>query len=306
MLRLARENPRWGYLRIKGECAKLGLVVSATSVRNILRRHHLGPAPWRSGPTWKEFLRAQAPAVVACDFFTVDTIRLKRLYVLFFIELQRRRVWLAGVTAHPTGSWVTQQARNLSATLADDDRRIEFVIRDRDSKFVDSFDQVFASEGTSVIKAPVRSPRANAYAERWVRTARTECLDWLLIRNRRHLQAVLAIFVEHCNRARPHGASGLRFPTAPRSSTDHTASTESSGSTASAASSPITATPPELLLPHTTPQSAKTTAATALRSPARLPARSITPIAHPQHAERDRSRRCTLQRWRPVPRLFAA
>src|SRR3977135_736150 len=157
VLRLGRENPRWGYLRIKGECAKLGLVVSATSVRNLLRRHHLGPAPRRSGPTWKEFLRTQAPAVMACDFFTVDTIRPKRLYVLFFIELQRRRVWLAGVTAHPTGSWVTQQARNLSATLPDDDRRFKFVIRDRDAKFVDSFDEVFASDGTSVIKAPVRS-----------------------------------------------------------------------------------------------------------------------------------------------------
>jgi hypothetical protein len=212
VLRLARENSRWGYLRIKGEVAKLGLVISATSVRNILRRHQLGPAPRRGGPTWKEFLSAQAPAMVACDFFTVDTIRLKRLYVLFFIELERRRVWLAGVTAHPTGDWVTQQARNLCATVAEEDKQIKFLVRDRDAKFVASFDEVFVSEHARVVRTPIRAPRANAYAERWVRTARAECLDWLLIRNRRHLHAVLATFVEHYNRARPHRGINLEIP----------------------------------------------------------------------------------------------
>jgi putative transposase len=212
VLRLARENPRWGYLRIKAECAKLGLVISATSVRTILRRHHLGPAPRRSGPTWTEFLRAQAPAVVACDFFTVDTIGLRRLYVLFFIELERRRVWLAGVTAHPTGDWVTQTARNLSATLADDHKHIKFLIRDRDTKFVASFDQVLAAPDGRVIRTPIRAPRANAYAERWIRSVRTECLDWLLIRNRPHLETVLAVFVEHYNQARPHLGINLEIP----------------------------------------------------------------------------------------------
>ena len=162
VLRLARDNPRWGYQRIKGECAKLGVVISATSVRNIIRRHHLGPAPRRSGPTWIEFLRAQAPGMVACDFFTVDTIGLRRLYVLFFIELDRRRVWLAGVTSHPTGGWVTQTARNLSATLADDHKQIKFLVRDRDAKFVAAFDQVFISEHARVIRTPIQAPRANA------------------------------------------------------------------------------------------------------------------------------------------------
>ena len=119
VLRLARENPRWGYLRICGECAKLGMKVSATSVRNILRRHGLGPAPRRGGPTWAEFLRSKAAGVLACDFFTVETVGLTRMYVLFFIELERRLVWVGGVTAHPTGEWVTQQARNLTMALAE-------------------------------------------------------------------------------------------------------------------------------------------------------------------------------------------
>ncbi len=119
VLRLARENPRWGYLRIRGECAKLGVEVSGTSVRNILRRHGLGPAPRRGGPTWAEFLRSQAAGVLACDFFTVETVGLTRMYVLSFIELERRLVWVGGVTAHPTGEWVTQQARNLTMALAE-------------------------------------------------------------------------------------------------------------------------------------------------------------------------------------------
>jgi putative transposase len=212
VLRLARENPRWGYQRIKGECAKLGLNISATSIRNIIRRHHLGPAPRRNGPTWIEFLRAQAPGIVACDFFTVDTICLRRLYVLFFIDLDRRRVWLAGVTAHPTGGWVTQAARNLSATLADDQKQIKFLVRDRDSKFVASFDRVFSCQHARVIRTPIQAPRANAYAERWIRTVRTECLDWLLIRNQRHLATLLAVFVEHYNQARPHRGINLQTP----------------------------------------------------------------------------------------------
>jgi putative transposase len=182
VVRLAQENPRWGYLRIVGECRKLGVAVSATSVRNVLRRHRLRPAPRTSGPSWSEFLRAQAAGTLACDFFHVDTVTLRRLYVLFFIDLERRKVFLAGVTAHPVGAWVTQQARNLAITLEDQGRAVRFLVRDRDAKFVGPFDEVMRSIGARVIQTPVRSPRANAFAERFVRTARTECLDWLLIR----------------------------------------------------------------------------------------------------------------------------
>jgi putative transposase len=197
VLRLARENPRWGYLRICGECAKLGMRVSATSVRNILRRHGLGPAPRRGGPSWAEFLRSQAAGVVACDFFTVETVALTRMYVLFFIELERRFVWLGGVTAHPTGKWMTQQARNLAMALGERTAQIKVLVRDRDAKFVASFDAVFAAGGVRVVKTPVRAPRASAYAERWVRSVRNECLDWVLIWNRRHLERVLSAYAEH-------------------------------------------------------------------------------------------------------------
>jgi putative transposase len=210
--RLARENPRWGYVRIAGECAKVGVGVSVTSVRNILRRHHLGPAPRRGGPTWAEFLRSQASGVLACDFFSVDTVNLERLYVLFFIELERRQVFLAGVTAHPDGRWTTQQARNLAMSLDDQRRRFKFLIRDRDSKFVEAFDEVFVSERMRVIRTPVRSPRANAFAERFVGTARRECLDWVLIFGRHHLERVLAEFVWHYNIARPHRGISLDAP----------------------------------------------------------------------------------------------
>ena len=211
-VRLARENPRWGYLRIVGECRKLGVTVSATSARNVLRRHRLKPAPHRSGPSWSEFLRAQAAGTLACDFFHVDTVTLRRLYVLFFIDLERRKVFLAGVTGHPIGSWVTQQARNLAAALSDEGREVKYLIRDRDTKFVAPFDEVLRSIGARVIKTPARAPRANAFAERFVRTVRTECLDWLFIRNERHLERVLVEFVDHYNAARPHRGIDLETP----------------------------------------------------------------------------------------------
>ena len=193
VLRLARENPRWGYLRIKGELAKLGISVSATTVRNVLRRHGLGPAGHRGGLSWSEFLRAQAAGILAVDFFTVETVTLKRLYVLFFLEVASRRVWLGGVTTHPDGGWVTQCARNLAMVAP----KARYLIRDRDSKFTGPFDEVFRTEGTSILRTPVRSPRANAHAERWVRTVRTECLDWLLILSRRHLERVLRADIVH-------------------------------------------------------------------------------------------------------------
>jgi hypothetical protein len=181
VLRLARENPRWGYQRIAGELNGLGIAVSATTVAKILRQAGLGPAGERSGLSWRAFLRAQAASMLAVDFFTVETISLQRLYVLFFIELGSRRVHLAGCTANPTGAWVTQQARQFAWTLQERRPPFRFLIRDRDSKFTRDFDTVFAGEGIEIIKTPVRAPKANAFAERFVRTARAECLDWLLI-----------------------------------------------------------------------------------------------------------------------------
>jgi transposase InsO family protein len=222
VLRLARENPRWGYVRIVGECRKLGVPISATSVRAILRRNRLGPAPRRGGPSWTQFLHAQAAGVVGCDFFTVETIGLTRLYVLFIIELDRRRVHLAGITAHPSGQWVTQAARNLLMDLDARAGRWRFLIRDRDTKFTAAFDAVFAAAGVRILRIPPRSPRANAYAERWVRTVRSECLDWILIVNRRHLEQVLTRYVAHYNAARPHRGLELDTPaatTSPRPAT---------------------------------------------------------------------------------------
>ena len=156
VLRLAAENPRWGYLRIVGELRHLGVRVSASTVQRVLRQAGLGPAPRRGGPNWSTFLRTQAHAVLACDFFTVETTRLRRLYVLFFIELGSRRVHLAGITTRPKGAWVTQQARNL--TMTTDLTPTRLLIRDRDTKFTRAFDDVFGSEGIRVIQTPVRDP----------------------------------------------------------------------------------------------------------------------------------------------------
>jgi putative transposase len=210
VLRFAGENPGWGYPRIAGELRKLGLRVSPSTVRRILLANRLGPAPRRSGPSWREFLRLQAASMLACDFFTVETISLRRFYVLFFIELESRRVHLAGCTTNPTGGWVTQQARNLSFTGLFD--RMQFLIHDRDNKFSGAFDEVFRSEGIKVINTPIRAPQANAYAERFVRTVRAECLDWLLIIGRRHLESVLRIYTAHYNRERPHRGLALLPP----------------------------------------------------------------------------------------------
>ena len=212
VLRLARENPRWGYQRIAGELRGLGLTVSASMVRNLLRQAGLGPAGERAGLSWRQFLRTQAQSMLAVDFFTVETVSLRRLYVLFYIELGSRRVHLAGCTHNPDSAWVTQQARQLAWTLAEQATPLRFLIRDRDSKFTRDFDTVFRSEGVEIIRTPIRSPKANAIAERFVRTVRAECLDWLLILNRRHLERVLRVYVDHYNRQRPHRALNLRPP----------------------------------------------------------------------------------------------
>jgi transposase InsO family protein len=190
--RLARENPRWGYLRIVGELTKLAVTVSKTSVATVLRRHGLPPAPRRLGPTWSEFLHAQAKGILATDFFHADGVLLRRYYVLFIIEIDSRVVHLLGVTTNPVMALVTQVARNFTADLEEAWRRFRFLVRDRDTKFTTSFDAVFASIGVESIRTPVRSPRANAFAERWVRTVREECLDHLLVYSRRHLESMLA------------------------------------------------------------------------------------------------------------------
>jgi putative transposase len=210
VLRLARENPRWGYQRIVGELGGLGVAVSATTVRDLLRNAGLGPAGERAGLSWREFLRAQAHGMLAVDLFTVETVWLQRLYVLFFIELGSRRVHLAGCTTNPSGAWVAQQARQLAWALAERSTPVRFLIRDRDSKF--TRDIVFRSEGIEIVRTPVWAPKANAIAERFVRTVRAECLYWLLILNRRKLERVLRIFVDHYNGHQPHRALNLMPP----------------------------------------------------------------------------------------------
>ena len=210
ILRMGRENPRWGCLRIRGELAKLGIRVSATTIRVLLRANGLGPAPRRGGPTWSEFLRSQAQGILALDFFTVETALLHTLYVLFAIHVGSRQVHVLGVTRNPDSAWVTQQTRNLA--VGERLQGVSFVVRDRDSKFSGPFDEVLLSEGIRIVKTPIRAPRANAFAERWVRTVRTECLDWMLVFGRRHLERILRIYTGHYNGRRPHRGLGLATP----------------------------------------------------------------------------------------------
>jgi putative transposase len=212
VLRLARENPTWGHRRIHGELVNLGRTLSAATVWNILTHAGLDPAPRRSGPTWREFCHAQAHSMLACDFFHVDTVLLRRVYAFFVIEVGTRRVHVLGVTAHPTGDWVTQQGRNLMVELADAGRKMRFLVRDRDTKFTRAFDDVFTGAGIRVLRSPPRAPRANAFAERWVGTVRRECLDRFLIVSQRHLLAVLTEYVEHYNSHRPHQSLAQASP----------------------------------------------------------------------------------------------
>jgi putative transposase len=215
VLRLASENSTWGYRRIHGELAGLGYRLAPSTVWSILKRAGINPAPHREGPSWPEFLRAQAHGILATDFFCVDTLLLHRLYVLFVVEHATRRVHLLGITANPTGAWVAQQARNLLMDLGDRAAQFRFLIRDHDNKFTDVFDAVFTSEDIRILRTPVRAPRANAIAERWIGTVRRELLDRMLTLNQRHLGTVLAEYVAHFNAHRPHRTLNQAAPLQP-------------------------------------------------------------------------------------------
>ncbi len=214
ILEMAKDNPQWGCVRIRGELLKLGHVVSATAIRKLLRRNQIGPMPLRSRLSWKAFLRAQASAIVLTDLMSVDTVLLKRLYVLLYMELSTRRVIWFAVTERPDAFWVSQQARNLCWDLAEVGVAARFLVHDHDAKYGGGSDLVFRAEGIEVIRTPIAAPKANAHMERQIGSTRRECLDWILILNRIHLERVLAEWFEHYNRARPHRALELRTPIA--------------------------------------------------------------------------------------------
>ncbi len=209
---MARENPGWGYFRIRGQLFKLGYQVAATTIRSVLLVAGVPPSGRRSQLTWKQFLAAHAETLIAADFFSVDTIFFKRLYILIYVHLASRRVQLPSCTSEPNADWVTQQARNLSWKLEDEGIKLSVLIHDRDKKFALQADRVFQSLGARVILTPLMAPRANAHAERWIGSCRRECLDRMLIVNQRHLQAVIDEYCVHYNGERPHRSRNLRPP----------------------------------------------------------------------------------------------
>lgn len=214
MLRLAEENPRWGCRRIQGELARLGHQVGASTVWQILTAADTGPASRRSGPTWREFLAAQADGIIACDFVHIDLAGLRRVYALVLPGHGTRRLHLAGVTAYPTAPWTVRQARNLAADLGVRFEALRFPLRDRDSKYTESFDAVFAAEGIETLKTAPRSPRMNAHCERGIGTLRRELLDHLLILNEAHARRALDAYARHYSAHRPHQARGQLPPLA--------------------------------------------------------------------------------------------
>jgi putative transposase len=214
VLRFARENPEWGYRRIHGELAGLAVKVAASTVWEILKANGINPARRRTGPSWSQFLRSQADAILACDFFTVDLLDGTRACVLAAIEHASRRIRILGVTAYPTAEWTAQQARNLLMDLDDQAHQVKFMIRDRGSNFTAAFDAVLADAGIRTVLCNVRTPRMNAIAERWIGGCRREFLDRALIWNQAHLRRILREYETHHNQHRPHrslhGAAPLK------------------------------------------------------------------------------------------------
>jgi transposase InsO family protein len=204
VLRLARENPRWGYRRIHGELAGLGVKVAASTVWEILKKAGIDPAPRRSGLAWSQFLRSQAEAILACDFFTADLLDGTQAYVLAVIEHATRRIRILGVTLHPTGEWATQQARNLIMDLGEQAHQIKFMIRDRGPDYTAAFEPVLADAAIRTVLCSVRAPRMNAIAERWIGGCRRELLDRTPIWNQSHLRRILREYETHHNQHRPH------------------------------------------------------------------------------------------------------
>ena len=212
MPRMARENSKWGYFYIRGELLKLGQVVSATSIRSILKRAGIPPSVRRSELTWKEFLAADAEALVATDFLIVDTIYFKRLFVLIYVHLATRTILWSAVTANPNQDWLAQQSRNLLWEAAEQRVELGGLIHDRDKKFSAAADAVLRSAGTRIILTPLMAPKANAFVERWIGSCRREAMDRMIIVNERHLAHVIRESVAHYNQDRPHRACGLRPP----------------------------------------------------------------------------------------------